>query len=199
MFAMPQLPEPPETRIAILRAAQRLLDRYGPERVRMSDVAREAGFSRQAVYLHFGSRAGLLVALVEHVDRTAGIEARVAAVLAAPDGPEMLRRFIHFHAEFNPHVHAAGNAIAHARHRDPDAAAAWESRTQGRLAGCRELVRRLVAEGRLAAGWTAEEAADLAWALTALDTWHALVMERGWTSAQYEQHLHRVLRSALLA
>lgn len=195
---MTQFPEPGDTRTAILRAAERLLERYGPERVRMSDVAREAGFSRQAVYLHFGSRAGLLVALVEHVDRTAGIEPRVAEVLAAPDGPEMLRRFIHFHAEFNPHVHAAGKAIAHARHADPDAAAAWESRTQGRLAGCRELVRRLEAEGRLAAGWTAEAAADLVWTLTSLQSWQDLVLERGWTAAEYEQYLHRVLHSTLV-
>ena len=49
------------------------------------DVARAAGVSRQAVYLHFGSRAGLLVAMARHHDRTSGFAERAARIGGGPD------------------------------------------------------------------------------------------------------------------
>ena len=57
-----------DTRIRIMEAAARLLEQHQGQGVRMSDVAREAGLSRQAVYLHFGNRANLLVETARYGD-----------------------------------------------------------------------------------------------------------------------------------
>ena len=35
----------------------------------MAEIAKAAGVSRQAVYLHFGTRGGMLMALVKRADR----------------------------------------------------------------------------------------------------------------------------------
>ena len=51
-----------ETRSRILDATVNMLEEHGGVGVRMGDIAKAAGISRQAVYLHFASRAELLVA-----------------------------------------------------------------------------------------------------------------------------------------
>lgn len=52
-------------RRAILLAAERLLSGSGPREVSVEQVAREAGVGKGTVFHRFGSRAGLMRALVE--------------------------------------------------------------------------------------------------------------------------------------
>lgn len=58
--------------------------------VRMADVATKAGISRQALYLHFGTRAELLIATTFCLDELKGSEARRAAA----NGSEKLDAYI---------------------------------------------------------------------------------------------------------
>lgn len=184
----------PETRESILRAARDLLHDEGAQRVRLADVARRAGISRQAVYLHFGSRVGLLVALVEYVDEVEGLHAHVSRVFGSADSVEALDRLVELHAEFTPRIRPVAEAIVAVRGIDEAAEAAWQNRLESRLDGCRAIVAWLRREGRLAEHWTDEEAADLLWSLTSPHAWRDLVVERGWATDQYVRHLKRVLR-----
>lgn len=52
-------------RAAILRAAERLLVEHGPDRVSLDQVARAAGVGKGTVFHRFGSRSGLMRALLE--------------------------------------------------------------------------------------------------------------------------------------
>ncbi len=54
-----------ETRAEIEQIAQSLLVEHGPDGVKLDDVAAAVGVSRQAVLHHFGSREGLMRAVVE--------------------------------------------------------------------------------------------------------------------------------------
>lgn len=54
----------PATHTAILDATLLVLARVGIAKLAMEDVATEAGVSRQTVYRHFGSRDGLLSAVI---------------------------------------------------------------------------------------------------------------------------------------
>lgn len=54
-----------EARRRILEAANRCLDRYGPSKTSLSDVAAELGVTRQTVYRHFSSTTDLLLASAE--------------------------------------------------------------------------------------------------------------------------------------
>lgn len=54
-----------EARTAILDAAERALRDVGPAGIRLQDVARQAGMSHPTVLHHFGSREGLLDAVVQ--------------------------------------------------------------------------------------------------------------------------------------
>jgi AcrR family transcriptional regulator len=53
-----------ETRSAILEAAERRLLGGGPEAIRLQEIAADAGISHPAILHHFGSREGLVEAMV---------------------------------------------------------------------------------------------------------------------------------------
>jgi AcrR family transcriptional regulator len=62
---------PRDNREAILVAVSRVIARRGIRGLRIEDVAREAGVSAPLLYYHFGSRAGLVKAALEHASEQA--------------------------------------------------------------------------------------------------------------------------------
>lgn len=69
---------------AILRSAFECFARYGLRRTSMADIAKGAGMSRPALYLHYAGKEDIFNALVSH--HFAQSEKAVARVLAEP-GP----------------------------------------------------------------------------------------------------------------
>ncbi len=67
--------------VALLEAACRVISSQGAERLRMSDVAREAGVSTALVHYYFATRADLLDQTFRYADERA--DERVAAHMAA--------------------------------------------------------------------------------------------------------------------
>src|SRR5258707_8723895 len=53
-----------ETRLAILEAAERRLLDKGPDAIRLQEIAADAGISHPAILHHFGSREGLVEAMI---------------------------------------------------------------------------------------------------------------------------------------
>ena len=75
-----------ETRTRILAATWQLLEEKSGKEVRMQDIARAAGISRQAVYFHFKSRSELLVATTHYVDEIRDVDGRIRRWEAATTG-----------------------------------------------------------------------------------------------------------------
>jgi AcrR family transcriptional regulator len=186
------------TRTAILDAARRLLEARGYHGIGLDAIACEAGFSRQAVYLHFESKAGLLLALVEYVDSSHGIARRITRLLHAGSGSALLDAIVLHAATYTPLVHRTATVLDVARRTDPDAEAAWQNRMAHRYEVTRQLVEHLAAEGMLAPGWSPRAAIDMLWTLTSIRVWEDLVVARGWSKRQYTRHLRSVLRASLL-
>ncbi|HEX7479300.1 MAG TPA: TetR/AcrR family transcriptional regulator [Polyangiales bacterium] len=59
-----------EARRRILQAAEQQLMKVGPEGLRLTDLARALGVSHPAILHHFGSREGLVAAVVHHTTNT---------------------------------------------------------------------------------------------------------------------------------
>jgi AcrR family transcriptional regulator len=76
----------PETRTKIMEATRELVEQSQGKTIRLEDIAKRAGVSRQAIYLHFGSRVGLMVATVQYVDETEGFFERTRHVREAENG-----------------------------------------------------------------------------------------------------------------
>jgi AcrR family transcriptional regulator len=185
-------------RIAILDAARRLFENEDFIAVTLEHVAREAGVSRQAVYVNFGSRAGLLVALVAHVDEVGGLRAKIAKVLESPTAVGALEALVDFRALYTPSIYRLATLVDAARRFDADAEASWQDRMELRYAHSRAVAQRLAAEGVLAAGWTESDAADLIWSVTSIRTYEDLVIERGWSRNKYRQRIKAILLGTLV-
>src|SRR5262245_47729877 len=57
-------------RALLLEAAQKLIDERGPDAVTMDDIATAAGVGKGTLFRRFGSRAGLMLVLLDEDDRT---------------------------------------------------------------------------------------------------------------------------------
>ena len=187
----------PRTRERILQATWDLMEQCRGRGVRMQDVA--AGVSRQAVYLHFPSRAELMIATLRYGDEVRGIEQRLAAFRAATTGVGRLDAFVAFWAEHVPLVYGIASALLAARDTDEAVAAAWEDRMATVREGCRSIVTLLESEGRLVPDLSVDEATDLLWTLLSIRNWDSLVQECGWSTQAYVAHMQALLVRALVA
>lgn len=186
------------TRAGILDVAWRVLAERGTD-ASIGEIADAVGLTRQAIYVHFRSRGGLLVALVRRADERAGIHARFRAALATPDPRQRLDAFLRVWFDFVPTIHPVASSLMRARADDPDAARAWADRMAALRHGFAALARSLRRDAALAADWTAPAAADFLWAGSSLHTWELLAIDRGWGATKTSKILRRSLAAAVLA
>ena len=198
---VPQNPRSERTRAALLDAAWRLLEEHGPAAATMTAVADAAGISRRGLYLHFASRAELLTALVQHVDRALDLEGSIRPILEAPDALTALDEWVRHLTTYHVRLRPVLEAIDRARATDPDVEVMWAHAMQNWRSGAHLLASWLEREGRLAAHWTVPAAADALWALMVgfNRLWGALVEERGWSKEEVGALLRRLHRSTLVA
>src|SRR5262245_55113939 len=190
---------PKNTREQILDTTLQLMEQHQGQGVRVEDIARAAGVSRQAVYLHFATRSELLIATARHLDEKLHLEARLADFRAAPEGgARAIDRFFAFWAGYILEIYGLAKALLTLRETDAAAADAWNDRMASFYQGCLSIVRCLADEGTLAAGWTVEEAADYFWSTVSVTVWEQLTRERGWTQEQYAERLSWILKRVLL-
>jgi AcrR family transcriptional regulator len=189
---------PADTRARILEVAWRLLAERGPAEVTMRDVARAAGVSRQTVYVQFGSRAGLMVAMVRHRDATHPDRPALVRAREVDDPLAALEALVTSLARRWPEYHPIPQALQAAALHDADARSAWDDRMANMLALARAVTERLAAAGCLTDGWTPAAAADWLWSHVHPQGWVQLVRERGWPQADYERRLLAVARAALV-
>jgi len=188
----------PETRKRILENAWRLMEKRKGQNVLISDVARAAGVSRQAVYLHFGSRAGLLIATVRYVDEVNHLNERIQGMNTAANGVEVLEAFIDFWGNYIPEIYGLAKALVAVRDVDKDAAAAWDDRMQVLYQGCRSTIDCLVRDQSLAPDWDPDQAADMFWSMLSISVWENLTVERGWTPDEYTSRMKSALKRMLI-
>lgn len=174
-----------ETRTRILEATVRVLEEHGGRGVRMGDIAKETGISRQAVYLHFASRAELLNAATTHLDEVLDLERRLAPSRAAKCGVKRLALYIKFWGNYVPEIYGVAKALLLAQDTDEAAAAAWQDRMLAMRDGCRAAITALHSDGKLAPGWTTKRATDVLWTMLLVPNWENLTVECGWSTQQY--------------
>lgn len=184
--------------MAILAAAHDVFETQGYG-VGLEKVAKQAGVSRQAVYLHFGSKGGLLIELARYEHERTGIGALAErTVWSAPDATAALDAWVALLVAFAPKILGFVKALDGARRSDPDAAMVWQDQSEDRRQGCRRLAKWLQRDGALAPGWTVSDAADLIWAVASPRMYEELVVDRGWTPSRFTRHLQVALRAALV-
>ncbi len=190
--------ENPTTRARILDATWRLLESGDAPAVRMSDIAKAVGISRQALYLHFPTRADLLIATTRHIDQVKDIDARLVASRSAATGRDRLDAFVSAWGDYIPEIHGVGRALMAMQHTDPEAARAWADRMDAMRQGCAAAVNMLARDGDLRAGLSETAATDLLWSILSVRMWEHLRLDCGWSQRDYLSEMLRLCHAALL-
>jgi len=190
-------PKTVRTRTAILDAAWTLIGERGLD-VGMAAIAEAVGMTRQSVYVHFGSRGGLLMALVRRADEREEIHARFLEAMAVSEPAGRLDACLGVWLDFVPRIHPVARQLIAARRHDAEADAAWSDRMGELREGYLRLTRSLRRDGALAAQWTANRAADYLWAETSVQVWELLAIDRGWGAAKTARTLRDTMAEAML-
>jgi AcrR family transcriptional regulator len=188
-----------ETRTKILQATMEALEQHPGQSVRMGDIARGAGISRQALYLHFPSRTELLIEATLYKEELLDVERRLEPSRAAPTGKERLGRYIEFWGGFIPEIYPVGKSLMMAQDTDEDAAAAWRGRMEAMKDGCRAAIEDLYRDGDLADEWTRPKAIDTLWTMLLVPNWEHLTQACGWSPADYTKRMKIMARRLFVA
>ncbi|WP_321389312.1 TetR/AcrR family transcriptional regulator [Emcibacter sp.] len=187
-----------KTRERILSTALKLLEAGRGEGVRMSDIAKKAGISRQAVYLHFPSRAELLIAVTRYLDEVKDVDGRLARSRTAATGIERLNAFIDAWGDYIPEIYGVARALMAMQETDKEAEKAWADRLRAVHQGCAAAVEALALDGSLTPEHSVEEATDLLWTLLSVRNWEQLTRDCGWPQEKYIAKMQILARQTLV-
>jgi len=187
-----------ETRRRIVLAARDLIGRNGYDATPIAAIAAKAGVATQTVYAVFGSKQGILKALIDRAIFGLDYERLVAEAFGHDDPADRLR----FAAKIACEIYRAEQAelefLRSAGVAAPELTAIDPEREGQRFDAQGAMIDSLVAAHALRPGLDAPAAHDILWALTARDLYRTLVAERKWLPARYQDWLGDILVRELL-
>lgn len=187
-----------DTRTRILDSAWKTLEDDPGASARMADIAKRAGISRQALYLHFPARAELLIATTRYIDEIKQIDERLAASRNAETGIDRLNAFIDAWGNYIPEIQGVARALLAMQDSDAAAKLAWDDRMGAVREGCAAAIRALRNDGVLSDHYTLDQATDILWALLSVRQWELLTETCGWSQAQYIALMKTIAQRSLL-
>jgi AcrR family transcriptional regulator len=193
-----------QTRLRILDAAQKLFAERGYAASTVEVTAKEAGVAVDTVYAAFGSKRGVLKALLEV--RVGGDDAPIDLLdrpgpQAVRHEPNQRRQIAAFAVDISAIIERArpvDDIIRGAAAVDDDIAVFRTKAQEHRFGNMRQFAAWLAANGPLRDGLTEEEAAGIVWTMTSPEVHRLLRVNRGWTPERYSAWLRDSLTRILL-
>jgi len=193
-----------QTRMRMLDAAQRLFADRGYAATTIETIASNAGVAVDTVYANFGSKRGLLSALVDV--RVGGDDQPVelldrAGPQAVRNEPDQKRQIALFAADVSAIIERArpvDDIIRGAAVVDEEIAILRNRLQASRFQNMSRFVGWVAANGPLRAGITESDAAAIVWSLTSSEMHRLLRVERAWTPQRYVEWLGQTLTRTLL-
>jgi AcrR family transcriptional regulator len=187
-----------QTRARILAAARDLFRSAGYATTTIEAIASSAQVSAKTVAAAFGSKRGVLLALVDPLASAGPPRDLVDQIRAADDPLQRLRLVAELtrrsYERSVPEFELMRGAAAVA----PEVTAVAqqvESRRRGNQA---RLAGYLEERGLLRSDLAHDEATDIIWTLTSYDVYRALIGERHWPPGRYQTWLAETLAATLL-
>lgn len=187
-----------KTKEELLDIAWDLISEHGAD-ISVARIAAAAGVSRQTIYLHFGSRGGMLVALVRRADERFEIKEKFDAALLQTSPAERLTATLAAWLDFVPRIYPVAKDLIRLRETDPEAAAAWQDRMTDLRRWLLDLMVSLQRDSALSTGWTPKRASEFFWAQTSVQAWGLLRKECGWSENAISERMMESLTEALLS
>ena len=164
----------------------------------MAEIADAVSMTRQSIYVHFGSRGGLLIALVRRADERFQIWQSFARAMEVDDPRGRLDACLTAWLDFVPKIHPVATDLIRLRATDEDAHRAWADRMDDLHGFFKKLVRSLSDQGALSDNWSVARGADYLWTSCSVQTWDLLVSDRGWTAKYTNKVIRETIGETLL-
>lgn len=187
-----------DTKTKILEATWQLMEQRRGQNVSMSDIAKAAGISRQAVYLHYASRTELMIATTNYVDEIKGLNERFDQFRTATTGVELLEACVDVWGNYIPEIYGLAKALLNTRETDEATAAAWNDCMGCLRNACQQCIEALEREELLVAEWSQEQAVEMFLMLVSINNWEQLTIEYGWSNAEYVERMKALLKRTFI-
>lgn len=187
-----------QTKSLILKAAKKLFQEEGFDRVTINMLAQAAEVSMPTIYALFKSKRGVLQCLIDD----ALPPDRFAELVEDSMQERSPKRRLLVTAKLARRIYDAEKGVMDilrgASVVAPEFKELEQEREKRRYERQGEYVKKMMQEKCLAKGLTLKKGRDILWTLTGRDLYRMCVMERGWTSDEYEEWLAQLLVKSLL-
>ncbi len=193
-----------QTRRAILEAAARLFVEQGYTATTMAAIADAGGVAVDTVYAAVGPKPLLFRLLVETAisgaDEPIPAEERdyVRQIRGESDPGRMLELYASAVRAIQERLAALFRVLQMAASANPELDALWQEIADRRARNMHQLAQLLAERGGLREDVSAEEAADVIWAMNGSEFYALLVDGRGWKPERYERWLAASWKRLLL-
>jgi AcrR family transcriptional regulator len=187
-----------QTRFHILKAAKKLFQTEGFDRVTINMLATAAEVSMPTIYAIFKSKRGVLQALIDEALPPEQFAELVDHSMQAESPQKRLSLTAKLARQIYDAERELMDILRGAAVVAPEFKELEQEREKRRYERQGEFVKNMMKEKSLAKGLTLQKARDILWALTGRDMYRMFVIERDWSSEEYEKWLKAVLASSLL-
>lgn len=187
-----------QTRSCILEAAKELFREEGFDCVTINKLAEAAEVSMPTIYAIFKSKRGVLQALIDDSLPPEQFSALVDDSMQEKSPEKRLSITAKLSRQMYDAERELMDILRSASVVAPEFKELEQEREKRRYERQGTYVRKMMEEKILAKGITIEKARDILWTLTSRDMYRMVVMERGWTSDEYEKWLAQLLVKSLL-
>jgi AcrR family transcriptional regulator len=185
-----------ETRERILAAARELFRSVGYVHATLDRIAEGAGVSPKTVSATYGSKVGILAALV--LPTSGRGQAAIERLRGAAEPARRVGLAAELCGTVYGEVTPEFELLRGAAMLAPELGQLASQIDERRWANGARLVGYLTEHGALRQDLTPDEATDIVWTLTTYDLYRALVVGRGWQPGRYVAWLKRQLTRELL-
>lgn len=188
-----------ETKNRILASAKMLFESKGFEEVTIEEIAREAQVSAPSIYSIFQSKRGVLLGLMDEALSPEQFE----ALVEQGKKEKCPRKRLGITASIARQLYDAEKVqcisfLRGASILDPVFKGLEIERERRRHQRQKEAVEAMASEKVFADNLSLSKIRDILWAFTGRDLYRMLVVERGWSSDEYEKWLAELLIQVLL-
>jgi AcrR family transcriptional regulator len=186
-----------ETRARVVDAARAVFSEDGFHRAAVEEVARRAGVARATVYYQFGSKLGLVEAVLDDIERRGGQD-RVIAAIGIPDAAEATQRAFQEGSRYWAREPVLVRKLIGLAAADEGTRRLLQERDRNRLALVTRLAMRLAEQQRLRPDCSVEEAVQALWLLSSFEAFDQLLTGHGLDADAIAARLFRLVEASLI-
>lgn len=187
-----------ETKRRILDSAKKLFEKEGFELVTIEKIASASKVSSPTIYSLFQSKRGILRALMDEALPNDQREALVEKVKYETSPEERLRLAAKISRQMYDAERAQMDVFRGASVLSPEFKELEREREERRYKRQEETFKAFWKQKHLIDGLALSKAQDIIWAFTGRDLYRMLVVDKGWTSDEYEEWLGNTLIRSLI-